>query len=102
GSPQVRSAAAEARLALLQLASKRLGTPVDRLTGSKGIVSVIGDANRSLKYGELTGDKPFNLPVTGSAPVKPAGQYKIAGKSVPRNDIPDKVSGKHVYMQHVR
>jgi nicotinate dehydrogenase subunit B len=102
GAPQVRSAAAEARLALLQLASKRLGMPVDRLTVSKGIVSVIGDANRSVKYGELAGDKPFNLPVTGSAPVKPAGQYKIAGTSAPRNDIPDKVSGKHVYMQHVR
>ena len=72
---------------------------MDRLTVSKGIVSVIGDANRSVKYGELTGDKPFNLPVTGSAPVKQAGQYKIAGTSVPRNDIPDKVSGKHVYMQ---
>src|SRR5439155_2653125 len=72
GSPQIRAAAAEARQALLQLASKRLDTPVDRLTVSKGVVSIVGNANRSVQYGELVGDKPFNLPVTGSAPVKPA------------------------------
>jgi CO/xanthine dehydrogenase Mo-binding subunit len=74
GSPQVRSAAAEARLALLQLASKKLQTPVERLTVSKGVVSVAGNADRSAQYGELVGDKPLNLPVTGSAPVKPAGE----------------------------
>src|SRR5438128_11810469 len=32
GGPQIRTAAAEARLALLQLASKKLETPVQRLT----------------------------------------------------------------------
>ena len=102
GSPQIRAAAAEARLALLQLASKKLETPVERLSVSKGIVSVAGNANRSVKYGELVGDKPFNLPVTGSAPVKKPAEYKTVGTSVPRNDIPGKVSGKHIYMQHVR
>src|SRR5262245_8934552 len=102
GSPQVRSAAAEARLALLQLASKKLETPVDRLTVSKGVVSVAGNADRSVRYGELVGEKPLNLPVSGSAPVKPAREYKLVGASIPRNDIPQKVSGQYVYMQHVR
>src|SRR5499427_7282055 len=40
GSPQIRTAAAEARMAVLQLASKRLNAPVERLTVSKGVVSV--------------------------------------------------------------
>ena len=40
GGPQVRTAAAEARQALLQMASKNLNAPVDRLTVSKGVVSV--------------------------------------------------------------
>jgi nicotinate dehydrogenase subunit B len=111
GSPQIRAAAAEARQALLQLASQRLATPVERLTVSKGVVSVAGDdaskspagdANRSVRYGELVGDKPFNLAVTGSAPVKRPGQYKLVGTPVARNDIPDKVSGRFAYMQHVR
>src|SRR5580700_8898060 len=39
GGPQVRTAAAEARQALLQLASKKLNSPVSGLTVSKGVVS---------------------------------------------------------------
>jgi nicotinate dehydrogenase subunit B len=102
GGPQVRTAAAEARLALLGLASKDLDTPLDRLIVSKGIVSVTGSPERSVSYGELVGDKQFNLPFTGSAPVKSPADYKLVGVSVLRRDIPDKVSGKYVYMQHVR
>jgi nicotinate dehydrogenase subunit B len=101
GGPQVRTAAAEARAALLKLASSKLDAPVDRLTVSKGVVSVTG-GTRSVTYGELVGDKLFNLPFSGSAPVKPPSGYKVVGTSVPRNDVPDKVSGKYVYMQHVR
>ncbi len=101
GGPQVRTAAAEARQALLQMASKKLGAPVDGLTVSKGIVSVTG-ASGSVSYGELVGDKPFHLAFTGSAPIKPPSQYKVVATAVPRNDLPGKVSGKYVYMQHVR
>src|SRR3954470_17647078 len=91
GSPQIRTAAAEARLALLQLAAKKFDMPVDRLTVSKGVVSVTGIPNRTVTYGELVGGRMFNLPFTGSAPVKPATQYKTVGTSVPRRDIPEKV-----------
>ncbi len=101
GGPQVRTAAAEARQALLQLASKKLGAPLDRLTVVKGVVSAPG-ATGSVAYGELVGDKPFHLAFTGSAPVKSPADYKVVGTPVPRNDLPDKVSGKYVYMQHVR
>jgi nicotinate dehydrogenase subunit B len=99
GGPQVRTAAAEARQALLQLASKKLNSPVSGLTVSKGVVSAAG---ATITYGELVGDKPFHLAFTGSAPVKPSSAYKIVATAVPRNDLPDKVSGKYVYMQHVR
>lgn len=99
GGPQVRTAAAEARQALLQLASKKLDASVDRLVVAKGIVSAGG---RSVSYGELVGDQPFHLAFTGSAPVKAPAEYKIVATAVPRNDMPDKVSGKYVYMQHVR
>ena len=102
GGPQIRTAAAEARLALLQLASKKLETPVERLTVSKGVVSVVGSPNRAVSYGDLVGGKLFNIPFTGSAPVKPAADYKLVGTTVLRKDIPDKVSGKYVYVQHVR
>src|SRR5215470_8390366 len=70
GGPQVRTAAAEARQALLQLASKKLDAPVEKLEVSKGVVSADGGPRRSVKYGELVGDKPFQLAFTGKAPVK--------------------------------
>jgi nicotinate dehydrogenase subunit B len=102
GGPRIRAAAAEARLTLLTLASKRLNVPVDRLSVSNGIVSVTDNAKQSVAYGELIGGKTFGVPFTGKAPVKRPSEYKIVGMRVPRNDIPDKVSGKYVYAQHAR
>jgi nicotinate dehydrogenase subunit B len=103
GGPQVRAGAAEARQALLQMASKNLNTPVDRLTVSQGVVSIVAaGTGRSVTYGDLIGDKQFNLAFTGSAPVKPATSYKVVGTPVPRRDSPGKVNGEYVYMQHAR
>ena len=102
GSPAIRTAAAEARQALLALASKKLNAPVEQLAVSRGIVSVKGAASSVVSYGELVGDKPFHVTFTGAAPQKPVADYKLVGKSPVRNDIPEKVSGKYVYLQHVR
>ena len=99
GGPQVRTAAAEARAALLQLASKKLDAPVERLTVSKGVITAAG---RSVAYGDLIGGKLFNLAFSGNAPVKAPPEYRVVGTPVPRREMPDKVSGKYVYMQHVR
>jgi nicotinate dehydrogenase subunit B len=102
GGPQVRAAAAEARQALLALASTRLGVQTGSLTVSKGVVSIDGHPGRSVSYGALLGDKPFKVKFTGTAPQKPINRYQLVGTRVPRVDIPDKVSGKYVYMQQVR
>ena len=110
GGPQVRTAAAEARQALLALAAKKLDAPAERLVVSRGVVTAMlardritgATAQRSVTYGELVGDKPFHLTFTGTAPVKSPSSYKVVGTSVPRNEVPDKATGKYVYMQHVR
>jgi CO/xanthine dehydrogenase Mo-binding subunit len=102
GGPRIRAAAAEARFALLALASKKLNVPVDRLAVSKGVVSVVDNPKQSVTYGELVGGKALGVSFTGKAPQKRPSDYKIVGTRVPRNDIPDKVSGKYVYAQHVR
>jgi len=102
GGPQIRAAAAEARQALLTLASRRLNVPADRLTVSKGVVSIAGEPSRSVKYGELLGDKPFDVAFTGTAPQKPVSQYTIVGARHPRLDLPDKVAATYKYVQHVR
>jgi nicotinate dehydrogenase subunit B len=101
GSPAIRTAAAEARQALLQLASKNLDAPPESMTVSKGVVST-RLSTKSVTYGALIGDKRFDLAFTGTAPLKPVADYKLVGARPPRKDIPDKVSGKYVYLQHVR
>ena len=102
GGPQLRTAAAEARAALLQLAADRLGVQPGSLTVSKGVVSVQGEPGRAIAYGALLGDRPFNVKITGTAPLKPRNRYKLVGQRVPRVDIPDKFSGKYVRVQHLR
>src|ERR1700683_1988286 len=85
------------------MASKNLKTPVDQLTVSKGVVtSMATGGGRLVTYGDLIGDRQFNLAFTGSAPVKPTTAYKVGGTPVPRRDSPDKVNGQYVYMQHAR
>jgi nicotinate dehydrogenase subunit B len=100
--PQLRAAAAEARQALLQLAAAKLGAPMDRLKVVNGVVSVAGEPARAVKYGDLIGERQFNVKMTGKAPQKPVADYRLVGTRVARVDVPDKVSGKYVYMQHVR
>src|SRR5881628_2985840 len=53
GGTQLRAAAAEARRALLTLASERLKAPVRELSVAKGVVSVKADPQRSISYGAL-------------------------------------------------
>jgi nicotinate dehydrogenase subunit B len=100
--PQLRAAAAEVRQALLRLAAAKLDAPVERLRVRDGVVTVDGDPGRAVSYGELVGNRQFNVKMTGKAPQKPVAQYRLVTTRVPRVDVPDKVSGTYVYMQHVR
>jgi len=102
GGPQLRAAAAEARAVLLALASTRLGVQAGSLVVSKGVVSIDSHPARSVTYGELLGDKPFTVKLTGTAPQKPINRYRLVGTRAPRVDIPDKASGKYMHIQHLR
>ena len=102
GGPQIRAAAAEARRALLNRASARLGMQIGSLVVNKGIVSIDGHPTQSVSYGALLGDKPFNVKFTGTAPQKAITRYKVVGTSVPRVDIPEKAAGTYTHIQHVR
>ncbi|MGH9717158.1 MAG: molybdopterin cofactor-binding domain-containing protein [Candidatus Acidiferrales bacterium] len=102
GSPAIRQAAAAARQALLRMASQRLGAPVEKLTVAKAVVSVVGAPGKSITYGDLIGDKRFDIEITGKEPLKPVAEYKLVGSRPPRNDIPAKVRGTYTYLQYVR
>ena len=101
-SRPIRMAAAEARAALVELASKRLNVPADQLTTADGIVSVRSTPARKVTYADLVGGKQFNVKITGKAKPKQPKDYRIVGTSVPRWDIPEKVFGSFTYMQDVK
>ena len=100
GGMQLRQAAAAARQALLAEAAKKLGT--DNLTVADGIITAGG--RKKVSYAELIGDKNFSIKLDPKQPVKEKSpkDYKIVGKSTPRVDIPDKVTGRFTYMQDFR
>lgn len=97
----VRIAAAEARLALLTMASQKLGVPVSQLTVHNGVVSVAGDSSKSISYAALVGNQKFNVTITGKAPLKTYDQYRVVGTSAPRVDVPPKILAQFQYTQDV-
>lgn len=101
GGPQVRRAAAEARQALLQMAAQQLNTEPSSLRVEQGIVSS-NDSTATVSYGELIGDKRFNLSFTGTAPIKKPQDYRLVARPLSRKDIPLKAKGVYRYVQHQR
>jgi nicotinate dehydrogenase subunit B len=101
GGMQLRNAAATARQALTEEAAKRLNAKPEELSIADGVISGGG---KTVSYGELIGGKAFSLKLDHTKPAKPkdAKDHKIVGKSVPRVDIPDKVTGKFAYIHDFR
>src|SRR5687767_9512325 len=88
GGTALRHAAAEARRAMLEMASEELDAHMDELSIRDGVISVANDPERSVTYAQLMGGKLFDLPVTDQAPLKPPESYRIVGTSMPRQDLP--------------
>ena len=101
GGMQLRHAAATARRALLDLAAQKLGRPVEDLEVVDGVIGVKG-GGASVRYGDLVGDKTLGLAVDPKAPLKASSRYRCIGQSLPRPDIPAKVTGHHRYVQDIK
>jgi nicotinate dehydrogenase subunit B len=100
GGTALRLASAEVRGILLDLAAKRLGVAADMLTVADG---TIGSADgRNVGYGELAAEIDLHREATATVAPKPAATHKIVGKSIPRFDIPNKVTGGVAYVQDMR
>ena len=85
----LRHACAEVRHIFLQLASERLGAKIDTLEVEDGTIS--GPGNVATSYWELAGDVSLDRNATPDATPKIAARRALAGSSIPRIDIPDKV-----------
>jgi CO/xanthine dehydrogenase Mo-binding subunit len=98
----LRQALATARQALFQMASQLFQVLPDQLAVQTGVISVMGDASRQVSYGQLIGGSLFQLAVDASATPKDPSQYTVLGTSVPRVDLPVKMTGQFEYVQSVR
>ena len=101
GGSELRRAAACARLALVDRAAQRLGVPASELTVEDGVVRVKASPTQSVRYGELIGDG-LKLHVDQKVTLKKNTEYKVIGKSIPRVDIPAKVTAEFTYIHDFR
>src|SRR5580693_3700407 len=89
----LRQACAQARDLLLAAAAAKLGVSHATLAVADGQIRT-ADGPTGLSYWTLAQpgilDRPADVPV----PSRPPGQWSVAGRSAPRLDIPDKVTGR--------
>ena len=93
-------AAATAREALLSLAAKQLGEPVDQLKLENGVV--IGGLGRRVTYEDLVGSKQFNLPLNPNAKRRSAAEWTVLGKPIPSLDRVALMTGQFEFLHHLR
>jgi nicotinate dehydrogenase subunit B len=99
---QLRMAAAEARLALIESAAVRLGASIEQLEAHDGVISVREAPERSVSYGELLGGRPFARQISGTAPLKQPQKYRIVGADARRVDLLGKVTGDPSFVHDLR
>ena len=88
----IRQACADIRQIFLTAAAERLGVGPEALDISDGTIS--GPGNVSTSYWELAGEISLDRDATASAQPKQSSRRAVAGQSVQRLDIPDKVFGE--------
>ncbi len=111
--PPLRHAGAEARSALLELASERLGAPIARLDTRDARVFDARDPGTSVAYAELVQGRQLERRAgaaaaeeAGSAgvdaPLEPLAEHTVCGVAEHRVDGRDKVTGDALYAGDIR
>ncbi|HEX3168388.1 MAG TPA: molybdopterin cofactor-binding domain-containing protein [Chitinophagaceae bacterium] len=98
---QLRKAAATARQALIEMAAKKWNTQTEGLKIENGMV-VNTATNQRTGYGELTNGQRIMMTISDAVPVIGAKDWKVAGKSVPKVDQRNFISGKHIYVSDMK
>ncbi len=99
GGQQIRQAAATARKALIDLASRALAADATALTTRAGRVVAGG---RSVSYKNLLEGKSLSLKLDPKIATKDPKTFAVIGMPMARVDIPDKCTGRFTYIQDVR
>jgi nicotinate dehydrogenase subunit B len=100
--PALRSAAAEAKAVLLDLAAEQLQTPKAKLSVQNGAVVVAGEKKARLTFGQLAKGQKITRKLEGKAITKSVAEFTVMGKSPRRLDAREKVTGKAQYAGDIR
>ena len=95
-------AAATAREALVARAANELGASADELEIEDGVVRVVSEPERQVRYGALIGGRAFSMTLDPAAQRKHPGTWTVLGQPVPRVEIPDIAAGRFEYVHNVR
>jgi isoquinoline 1-oxidoreductase beta subunit len=100
---KARMIGAQARRVLMQAAADKWKVPLSEVTTGPSVV-IHKKSKRKLTYGQIAAfaTVPAELPKLEPSDLKKSADYRIIGKSVPRLDTPDKVTGKTMYGMDVR
>jgi nicotinate dehydrogenase subunit B len=98
--PELRTMASAARDTLVQMAADQWHADAATLQAADARITDSA-ASRSATYGELTQGKEIVKVVSGDPALTPAADWKIAGTPVPKAEIRDFVTGRHVYPSDV-
>src|SRR5689334_16613797 len=96
----IQNAAAQARALLVAEAARRFDLPGDNMRTENG--QVIAPDGRQLAYGELVGTDLLHAQAEPKSRLKDPATFQVVGQSVPRVDIPAKVTGGAAYVQDMR
>src|SRR5512140_752527 len=96
----LRKSGAAARMMLVSTAAGEWKVPVAECTAVNGVVTH-GPSKRRTSYGKLAA-RAGKMEAPKDVPLKDAKDWTIAGRSVARLDIPDKVRGMPVFGVDVR
>lgn len=100
--PVIRSAAAEAREILIDLAAKELNVDEENLVVDNGTVFVQGNTSKSVSYAELTKGKKIVQNLKNKPAIKKSKDFKIIGNPVISSDAIAKVTGKAQYSGDIK
>ncbi|HEX3380763.1 MAG TPA: molybdopterin cofactor-binding domain-containing protein, partial [Paraburkholderia sp.] len=96
----ILNAAAQVRMLLVASAASQLGVDASSLTTRDG--AIIAADGRRVTYGEAVGYANLHQNAQPDAPTKPPSSYALIGHTLPRVDIPGKVTGGASYVQDLR
>ncbi len=100
--PALRSAAAEAKGVLIDLAAEQLKVPKGNLSVENGAVVVTADKKTRLTFGQLTKGQKITRRLEGKAVTKSPSEFTLMGKPIKRTDAVLKVTGKAQYAGDIR